>query len=657
MTGPAPSIERLPLPAGFTFPDLITTISPEDNMFEGDAAHYLRVGLSAMDVIEAALLDAPDPRTMLDLPSGFGRVTRFLRARWPEAAITVCDLDRRAVDFAARTFRARGVYSTPDFRDLKLRGTFDLIWVGSLLTHLPEHQTRRFLDFAVRHMGPESRLIVTSHGDYAVTGLRSHTYGLGEAAARGLVAQGLAEGYGYRGYDGGAEYGISLIARAWWEALLAGSPLRLQAYHERGWDRHQDVLVLRLAPQAKAAPPFDRPGIPLPLPGREQAARDAAGVTGFDESWYLSAFPDVAEAVRAGVYPSGLAHFLSYGWGEGRPPFAPERTYAARAVPRPEAWLGGGEGGSRAGQVGAAWSVSPADVIEDAGWYWLAHPTVLARSHRLASGDPNRDAYSRLVELLRERGVTLPIAHSISIGCGFGALERDLTARGIVGEVDAYDIAPVAIVEAKRQARQLGLTNLRYHLADLEKAELPPASVDVVFAHSSVHHVERLEALYATVRRALRPGGVFHLHEYVGPNRFQWTDAQLRLGNAFLDSLPPRLRRLPNGQPRPPLRRPTIEEMIAADPSEAVRSAELITALEACFDIIEFRPLGGALAHIALGGIAQNFDPASPEDEAILQRLFETEDAAMADGTIGSDFATITAVPKPSSRASNTDMP
>lgn len=645
----APIMPSLTLPSGFALPRLITELSPEDTMFNGDDERYLQVGLSALNVIEASLLGAPEPRTILDLPCGSGQVTRMLRERYPAAAITVCDVEPSRVDFTAALFDATGVYSKANFRDLQLGGSFDLIWAGSLLTHLPEHQIRQFLDFAVQHMGQDSRLVATSNGEYVATQMRSRTYGLSEPAARGLIAQYLADGYGYRGHGAASERGISLACRTWYETLLARSGLRLQAYHERGWDRHEDVLVMRRAPakqlEGKAGLSLDQPDISLLPSPAEQAAQDEVGVPGFDEAWYAETFPDVAAAVKEGIHSSLAAHYLAYGWKEGRPPFDPTRSYARRIRSVPGAWLDGVVGG--ANRINEAWSVSPEEQATDAGWYWMAHPAVRARSNFLASGDPAQDAYDRLAALLRERGWKLPIPRSISIGCGFGGLERDLSARGMVSKVDAYDIAAGAVVEAERQARQLGLLHVRYHVADLEQIDLAPGSVDAVFAHSSVHHVERLDALYAAARRALRPGGVLHLHEYVGPTRFQWTDAQLRLANEFLDSLPPRLRRLPNGDLKEALRRPTIEEMIAADPSEAIRSEDLIPALAPHFDIIEHCPLGGTLAHIALGGIAQNFDPASPEDAAVLDTLFRMEDAAMAAGTIGSDFATITASPKP----------
>jgi hypothetical protein len=40
----------------------------------------------------------------------------------------------------------------------------------------------------------------------------------------------------------------------------------------------------------------------------------------FDEKWYLSKYPDVADAVKAGVLKSGRHHFIEVGYFEGRRP-------------------------------------------------------------------------------------------------------------------------------------------------------------------------------------------------------------------------------------------------------------------------------------------------------------------------------------------------
>jgi len=277
------------------------------------------------------------------------------------------------------------------------------------------------------------------------------------------------------------------------------------------------------------------------------------------------------------------------------------------------------------------------------GWYWLAHPTVRARVNTLISGDQRLDAYGQLGVWLGERGGAVPLDRSMSLGCGFGGLERDLANRGMVRVMDAFDFAEGAILEARRLALETGHGWINYQVADLETHDFPEGQYDAVFAHSSVHHVERLERLCAAVCRALRPGGIFHLNEYVGPTRFQWTEAQLRLINGYLGSLPDHLLQTPNGR-KSPVVRPTIEQMLAMDPTEAVRSSEIREVVAQHFTISEDRSCGGTLLHIGLAEIAQNFDPDNVEDAAHLQRFFDLEDEMMANGTIGSDFAVITAI-------------
>lgn len=47
-----------------------------------------------------------------------------------------------------------------------------------------------------------------------------------------------------------------------------------------------------------------------------------AGITAFDERFYLAANPDVADAVLAGWFATGREHYDAYGWREGRNPSA-----------------------------------------------------------------------------------------------------------------------------------------------------------------------------------------------------------------------------------------------------------------------------------------------------------------------------------------------
>jgi SAM-dependent methyltransferase len=337
----------------------------------------------------------------------------------------------------------------------------------------------------------------------------------------------------------------------------------------------------------------------------------------------LRSFKSVWSAAEGGL--SSLRRLLRNKTAEGAPP----TTLS--------------EAGTRREKLNEVWSISPEEKSKLQGWYWLAHPTVRARVNTLISGDVWVDAYGRLGHWLAERGELVPLGRSMSLGCGFGGLERDLANRGMIREMDAFDLAQGAILEARRLALEAGYGWINYQVADLETYDFPEGHYDAVFAHSSVHHVERLEGLCAAVRRALRPGGIFHLNEYVGPTRFQWTDAQLRLINGYLDSLPDHLLQTPNGR-KSPVVRPTIEQMLAMDPTEAVRSSEIREVVAQHFTISEDRFCGGTLLHMGLAEIAQNFNPDNSEDIAHLRRFFDLEDEMMSNGTIGSDFAVITAI-------------
>src|SRR5262245_51367972 len=105
----------------------------------GTGRHYLSIGISSNRAINSVLAHAPHQvQTILDLPRGYGRRLRFLKARFPHATICACDIQPEAVEFCRRAFDVEAVVSSKDFDKVSLPGLFDLIWSGSLLTHLDD---------------------------------------------------------------------------------------------------------------------------------------------------------------------------------------------------------------------------------------------------------------------------------------------------------------------------------------------------------------------------------------------------------------------------------------------------------------------------------------------------------------------------------------
>jgi SAM-dependent methyltransferase len=109
-----------------------------------------------------------------------------------------------------------------------------------------------------------------------------------------------------------------------------------------------------------------------------------------------------------------------------------------------------------------------------------------------------------------ERLVT-PAGHDVlDIGCGGGALVRDLTDRGarMVGvEISQAQLAPAVARDRGRGAR--------YLVGRAENLPLPESSVDVAVFMRTLHHVApaNLTRALGEARRVLRPGGAVYVAE------------------------------------------------------------------------------------------------------------------------------------------------
>ena len=237
-------------------------IAANDEMFAGNPEHYFNVGESALRNIEAALVTARRPRStigrILDLPCGHGRVMRFLRQAFPAAELVACDLDRSGVDFCARTFGAVPEYSEPEPEQILHQGVVDLIWCGSLLTHLSEAKCRDFLRFFHRILGHRGLLVFTLHGRFCQRELASgrNRHDLKDHQVVELLEKYQREGFGFVRYVSRPEedYGFSLAHPSFVTGRLTeGLPWRLIGHHESGWDGRQDVICLQKSLDGTAA--------------------------------------------------------------------------------------------------------------------------------------------------------------------------------------------------------------------------------------------------------------------------------------------------------------------------------------------------------------------------------------------------------------------
>jgi SAM-dependent methyltransferase len=278
---------------------------------------------------------------------------------------------------------------------------------------------------------------------------------------------------------------------------------------------------------------------------------------------------------------------------------------------------------------------------------WSAHRHSLRHINRRVTGDASLDW---LTYVLRKY-FPAPAARAFTLACGPGNLERHALSTGAVQRFDACDASEGAVQDARTAAAAQGvLERIDYRVADVDRLTLPAGTYDAVFASMSVHHFTALEHVFGQVRQALVPGGLFILNEYIGPSRFQYSADVVGLIDGLLQVVPERYRRvIRDGRVTDEIKTAyallPLSHFEVHDPSEAVRSAEIVPLLAEHFRILECRPYGGTLLTFLHENIIGNFDDDQAEDRAWLDMLAHVEMLLEESGRIDSSYAMIVAAP------------
>jgi SAM-dependent methyltransferase len=263
---------------------------------------------------------------------------------------------------------------------------------------------------------------------------------------------------------------------------------------------------------------------------------------------------------------------------------------------------------------------------------WWQSPVVLAEIRRRVTGDPTKtfEAY------FCERYCRPPFGRALSLGAGGGQFERSMLEIGACKEVLGVDISEARVERANAQVPEQLAGNLTFECANLEVWR-PSGRFDLLIARDVLHHIARLEELCQSLLELLTPGALLYVDEFVGPKRFQWTDKQLEVIGRLLDRLSPALVEdivCGDGTLRRRAVRPTVESMIASDPSESVRSDEIPTILAEYFELVELRPYGGAVFHQLFNRLMGNFEG----HDDLVRVLMELDFLLADEGVLETDY-------------------
>jgi SAM-dependent methyltransferase len=237
--------------ARYSAAQIPTCLFDRDDMFEGRIDNYLDIGRSSIDLIFRAMLaaDVSTVGSILDLASGAGRVTRHLRVCFPEAKLYVCDIAQDKARYAAEQFDAEFMESSPTFSRLS-SNQFDLIFSGSLLTHLDEALTRSALDWIYFALAPNGIAIITTGGRMQmVVGRSIKDDRQWQELYRGVLDKGFNFYALVEPLCGVVPYGSTHLTPSWlMKVLEQNDGLRVIGFQEAAWAGHQDAVTIQRRP-------------------------------------------------------------------------------------------------------------------------------------------------------------------------------------------------------------------------------------------------------------------------------------------------------------------------------------------------------------------------------------------------------------------------
>lgn len=276
--------------------------------------------------------------------------------------------------------------------------------------------------------------------------------------------------------------------------------------------------------------------------------------------------------------------------------------------------------------------------------YWETLHLVAHYQFDCVSGNPNLDLFAHTIKLIQnESAFQGRKIRCAMIGCSeITRPELPLFNSGLFEEITIFDIAQGLLDRQQLLVEKEGYDRIFYRYANLNEYQFSENSLEFIFAWGTVHHIENLEHFFAQARKALTTNGLIIMREYVGPNYIQLTDTQMTISDAILRLIPSEYRRRPDGSIKENGDRPNLKELLKVDPSESVRSQDILDALAAEFDVISLCKTGGTILHPLLNSIAGNFEKDERGAE-ILRTIIKIEKVLIEGGLLPSDYVYLVA--------------
>src|SRR3989344_1399005 len=125
---------------------------------------------------------------------------------------------------------------------------------------------------------------------------------------------------------------------------------------------------------------------------------------------------------------------------------------------------------------------------------------------------------------------------ALSLGAGIASFEFELIKQSIVGTIDIIDFSESGM---RKKAKKAGFSSrMNLFSDDLNFIDLGKNKYDLIICRNILHHIVNLEHVLYEVNAALKKGGIFFIEDYIGENKFHWSDKRSALIKKTADMLP-----------------------------------------------------------------------------------------------------------------------
>ncbi len=225
----------------------VDSISPHDEMYiftrnhadQKETASYLyfKSGREALQCIEKIVRFSGKSlrgvNSFLDFACGYGKSTRFLIQEIEPRKVWVSDIYKGAVDFQKKIFGVNGFYSETEPSKLRFPRKFEVIYAGSLFSHLPVTRFEEWLSTLSNILEDNGIFIFSTHGEtLCPPGFQVDPSGFTFfkfSESRSLSTD---------------EYGCTFVTRAWVERLGKKLGIRNIYFKEKELWGSQDIYVV-----------------------------------------------------------------------------------------------------------------------------------------------------------------------------------------------------------------------------------------------------------------------------------------------------------------------------------------------------------------------------------------------------------------------------